>query len=105
MVSYRTLIMYTLLDAIFIPFFLIQLSSSTFNVIDRSHNEDMRIEYMINKDLVLNGGRIISSLVLITMLTVFKNSSMLKFYLLFIGFAPIASGFFLSKLRRVLEGK
>jgi YQGE family putative transporter len=105
MVSYKTLIMYTLLDTIFIPFFIIQLSSSTFNVINRSHDEDMRIEYMINKDLMLNGGRIISSLVLITMLTVFKNTSVLKFYLLFIGFAPLASGFFLSKLRRVLEGK
>ena len=103
-ISYSTLLTYIVMDAFFLPFFIIQLSSSTFNVIDRAHEEDMRIEYMINKDIALNGGRVISSLILIILLTVFKNLSILKAYLVFIGLAPIMSGYFLGKLKRVLAG-
>lgn len=103
-ISHNTLFTYITMDAFFLPFFTIQLSSSTFNVINRAHEENMRIEYMINKDLMLNSGRVISLIILITLLTVFKNPSILKFYLVFIGLAPIVSGYFLRKLKRVLEG-
>jgi Major Facilitator Superfamily. len=103
-ISHNTLLTYVMMDALFLPFFTIQLSSSTFNVINRAHEENMRIEYMINKDLMLNTGRIISLIILITLLATFRNFSILKFYLVFIGLAPIASGYFLRKLKRVLEG-
>lgn len=103
-ISHSTLLTYIIMDAFFLPFFIIQLSSSTFNVINRAHEENMRIEYMINKDLMLNTGRIISLIILITLLTTFENFSILKFYLVFIGVAPIASGYFLRKLKRVLQG-
>ena len=104
-VVYGTLVFYIMMDAFLLPFFLIQLNSATFNVIDRNHEEDMRIEYIINKDLVLNGGRIISVLILITLLSLFKAARTLKFYLLFLGVVPIVSGYFLGKLRGVFEGK
>lgn len=103
-VMYSTLMLYVLLDAFFLPFFLIQMSSSAFNVISRAHDEDMRVEYMINKDIALNVGRIISAAILIVLLNIFKNSSVLKFYLVFIGFAPIVAGFFLRQLKEVLGG-
>lgn len=103
-ISYSTLISYVVMDAFFIPFFIIQLSSSTYNVIDRAHEEDMRIEYMINKDIALNCGRVISSLILIILLATFKNLSILKTYLVFIGLAPVISGYFLRKLKGVLAG-
>jgi YQGE family putative transporter len=35
-VNYSTIFLYTIMDAFFLPFFLIQLSSSTFNVINRA---------------------------------------------------------------------
>lgn len=104
-VSYSTLVLYTILDSFFIPFFVIQLSSSAFNVIDRVHEEDMRIEYMINKDLAINSGRVLSSIILLVLLMNFKDAMVIKVYLLFIGTAPIVSGYFVSRLRRVLEGK
>ena len=104
-VIFGTLVFYIIMDAFFLPFFLIQLNSATFNVIDRNHEGDMRIEYMINKDLVLNGGRIISVLILIALLSLFKTSSTLKIYLLFLGLVPIISGYFLGRLRGVFEGK
>ena len=103
-VTYGTLLLLVMLDAVFLPFFIIQLSSSTFNVINRAHDEDMRIEYMINKDIAINCGRIISALILISLLYIFKDTSILKVYLFFIGLAPVAAGFFLRKLKAVLEG-
>jgi len=105
-VTYSSLLIFAIVDAFFLPFFLIQLSSSTFNVISREHEEGMRVEYMINKDIVINGGRIVSSIILLILLISFKTTSIsiLKGYLLFIGVAPIISGYFLSKLTSVLEG-
>lgn len=103
-IEYKTLLIYTVADAFFLPFFIIQLSSSTFNVINKAHEEDMRIEYMINKDIALNLGRVISGVILILLLTIFKNTSILRFYLIFIALSPIVSGYFLRKLSRVLEG-
>lgn len=105
-VTYSTLLIFAIVDAFFLPFFLIQLSSSTFNVITREHEEGMRVEYMINKDIVINGGRIVSSIILLVLLISFKTTSIsiLKIYLLFIGVAPIISGYFLSKLTLILEG-
>lgn len=103
-VTYTTLLIYVVMDAFFLPFFLIQLSSSTFNVINRAHDEDMRIEYMINKDIAINSGRSISAIILIVLLSVFKNTSILRVYLLFIGLAPVAAGYFLTRLKHVLDG-
>lgn len=103
-VTYGTLLFYVLVDAFFLPFFMIQLSSSTFNVISREHEENMRIEYMINKDISLNIGRITSSIILLILLLTFNDLSALKAYLVFIGLGPVLSGVFLRRLRRVLEG-
>jgi len=104
-VAYGSLVFYIMMDAFFLPFFLIQLNSATFNVIDRNRENNMRIEYMINKDIVLNGGRITSVLILIALLTLFRPPGVLRGYLLFLGLVPLASGYFLGKLRKVLEGK
>lgn len=97
-VVYGTLVFYIIMDAFFLPFFLIQLNSASFNVIDRNDEKDMRIEYMINKDLVLNGGRAVSVLILLALLTLFKSNGALRFYLLFLGLVPIVSGYSLGRL-------
>lgn len=97
-VNLSTLIFYVVMDAFFLPFFIIQQNSSTFNVIDLAHEEDMRIEYIINKDIALNGGRIISSIILIIFLYFFDHLSILKIYLAFIGVAPLVSAYYLRKV-------
>lgn len=104
-VNYNTIFLYTVMDAFFLPFFLIQLSSSTFNVINRAHEEDMRIEYMINKDYVLNSGRVISAIVLLILLNAFKEANILRYYLIFIGAAPVLAAYHLAKLKKVLGGE
>jgi YQGE family putative transporter len=89
------------MDAFFLPFYIVQLTSATFNVINQAHEEKLRIEYMINRDIVLNSGRIISTGILIFMLVVFKNSFALKFYLLFMGAASLIAGSILKKLNYI----
>ncbi len=95
----RMLLLYVVLDALFLPFFIIQLSSSTFNVIDKAHENDMRVEYMINKDIAINTGRIISSIILLILLTTSEGLSSLKIYLAFIGLMPIIAAYFLRRLK------
>ncbi|MPN33715.1 hypothetical protein SDC9_181206 [bioreactor metagenome] len=96
--------MYVVVNAFFLPFFMIQWSSSTFNVVNRVHEENMRIEYMINRDIALNSGRAVSAILLLILLTKFNDISILKFYLVVISLAPLVSGYFLRKLKKVLEG-
>jgi YQGE family putative transporter len=101
-INFYTLFMYAIIDSFCLPFFLIQLTSSTFNVIDRKQDEQSRIEYMINRDIVLNGGRAISVSILILLLVIFKNMSILKFYLIFLGIMPLIAGYILRKIKGVL---
>ncbi|GFZ33509.1 hypothetical protein CSC2_40350 [Clostridium zeae] len=104
-ISYITLLIYIVMDSFFLPFFMIQLSSTTFNVIDKSHEGDLRVEYMINKDIVLNLGRIISTIILVALLSMFKHYNVLNIYLIIIGTTPLISGYFLSRLKNILDGK
>lgn len=101
-VTYGTLLLYTLLEAFFLPFFMIQFSSATFNVINKSHEEKLRIEYIINKELVLNLGRLISGSILLILLITINNTRVLNYFLVFIGAAPLASSFFIARLKNVL---
>lgn len=103
-VEYSTLLFYVALDAMVLPFFLIQLGSSTFNAISRAHEENLRIEYMINKDIALNTGRIISSLILLIVVSVWDNASLLQGFLFFIALMPMAAGLLLSRLKKLLSG-
>lgn len=103
-INLTTLSIYVILNSFLLPFFVIQWSSSAFNVIDRVHEKNMRIEYLINRDIVLNSGRAVSAIILLILLVKFKDVSVLKFYLLFISIAPSISGYFLGKLKGVLEG-
>ncbi|SHH81151.1 MFS transporter [Clostridium grantii] len=97
-VSKFMLMIYVVMDAFFLPFFIIQQNSSTFNLIDKSHNSELRMEYIINKDIYLNLGRIISSTILLIVLMIFKDFEILKAYLFFIALSPIVAGYYLRKI-------
>lgn len=97
-IGYTTLLTYIIMDAIFAPFFLIPMSSASFNVISEYHEENLRIEYVINKEIVLNLGRIVSTLVLIGLLVFIKQTNILNYFLLFLGSTQIVSVFFLRQM-------
>jgi YQGE family putative transporter len=65
----------------------------------------MRIEYMINRDIMLNSGRIVSAGILLILLNISAELSVLQGYLIFIGLAPAVSGYFLGMLKKVLLGE
>jgi MFS transporter, YQGE family, putative transporter len=98
-IGFGTLLLYIVLDAVSTPFFIVPFSSAGFNVIDRNHEEDLRIEYVINKEIVLNAGRIVSIVVLILLLSLMKSPRLLNWFLLVIGSAQLFSLFFLRKMK------
>lgn len=98
-ISFGALLFYIFVDAAFAPFFLVPFSSSSFNIISMQHEEDLRVEYIINKEVMLNSGRIVSIVILIGLLSFVKYEKILNYYLLFIGFAQLVSFFFIRKLK------
>ena len=84
-IGYTTLLIFIVIESIASPFFITPMASATFNVINEYHEESLRAEYIINKEIVLNLGRIISTLVLIILLALVKQVHVLNFYLLFLG--------------------
>lgn len=100
--SYISMFLYSVVDAFCLPFFMIQLYSSTFNVIDVLDDEDNRVEYMVSRDFMLNGARAASVCLLIGLLVLFKEVNAIKIYLIFLGAVPILSGYFLKKLQKII---
>ncbi|HEY5562962.1 MAG TPA: MFS transporter [Clostridiaceae bacterium] len=101
-ISYLTLLLYVVIDAFFIPFFIIQLSSVSFNWIEMSGQMENRIEYIISKEIALNLGRITSDISLFILIYFFTNTRVINYFMLFIGFAPIVAAIFIGKLKKVL---
>lgn len=98
-IGYTSLLVFTVLDAMFAPFFLTPLNSASFNVITEYHEENLRAEYVINKEIILNIGRIISTILLILLLKTVKQAYVLNYFLLFLGSMQIISLFFLRKMK------
>lgn len=98
-IGYTSLLAFTILEATFAPFFTIPMASASFNVINEYHEENLRAEYLINKEIVLNMGRIVSTLVLIALLVFVKQTYVLNYFLLFLGSTQLISVFFLRKMR------
>lgn len=98
-ISYTTLFVYMILDALFLPFFIVPVASASFNILSRSHEEKMRTEYMINREFALNAGRIVSTSLLIVILTFVKSKRVLNYFLFFIGSAQLVALYFLKKIK------
>lgn len=98
-ISYGSLILYMIMDAAFVPFFLVPLASASFNIISTQHEEDLRVEYIINKEIMLNSGRIVSISILLALLSFYANADSLNYFLFFIGFAQLVSLIFLRRLK------
>ncbi|MPN38227.1 hypothetical protein SDC9_185751 [bioreactor metagenome] len=96
-ISFTTILIYTILSAFFIPFFWIPVSSASFNVLTLTHEENMRTEYIINRDIALNIGRTTSTVILIILLLYFKHEKVINYFLLFVGSIQFIALYFLKK--------
>ncbi len=97
-ISYTTLLVYIILEGIFIPFFLVPVMSASFNVINSNHEEGLRVEYIINKEIALNLGRAVSTSILILLLMFIKGDKALNYFLLFIGSMQFVALYFLRRV-------
>jgi len=98
-INYFTLLLFIVLDAAFVPFFITPLTSASFNVINGNHEENLRVEYVINKEIVLNSGRIASTLILIFLLTIIKAGRSINYFLLFVGCTQFISLYFARNMK------
>lgn len=79
-----TLIIFTLLNSFFAPFFNVPFNSASYNILDKTKKSEERIEFIIYKEAALNTGRILGIITFI----LFVNSGLtynLKYLLLIIG--------------------
>ncbi len=98
-IRYGTLMLYMIMESASLPFFLVPFSSASFNIISLQHQDDLRLEYIINKEIVVNLGRIMSLSVLIGLLWFFKYDRSLNYFLLIIGCTQLIALYFLRKMK------
>ncbi|WP_099187313.1 MFS transporter [Tepidibacter mesophilus] len=98
-INYSSILFFIILDAMSVPFFYVPMTSATFNVLAQHHEDNMRIEYIISRDIALNTGRILCTTLLMILLTFIKNDRVLNYFLLFIGSGQLIALYFLRKIK------
>jgi MFS transporter, YQGE family, putative transporter len=98
-VSYPRLILYAITIAIAYPLLLVPYSSLTFDVIGRSwKSAEMRIEYIVVRELFLNGGRIVSILSFLAAVTFFEEKTGIPILMLILGAGHSIIYFFIRRI-------
>jgi YQGE family putative transporter len=98
-VSYPRLILYAVTIAIAYPLLLVPYSSLTFDVIGRSwKSAEMRIEYIVVRELFLNGGRIVSILTFLAAITFFEEKTGIAILMLILGAGHFIIYFFVRRI-------
>ncbi|MEK3890727.1 MFS transporter [Bacillus sp. FSL K6-3431] len=99
-ITYPKLLVYGVLIGIAYPLMLVPYTSITYDVIGKSWRAaEMRIEYIVVRELFLNMGRIISVLAFIFAITFFKASSSIPIFLLVVGIGHTIAAFMLTKVQ------
>lgn len=89
-INLQTLIIFTVINSFFYPFFTVPFSAAGYNLIDSSNKAEERIEYIIYKELALNAGRIIGIIAFIFFVSNKTSLSSLKYLLVIIGSVQLA---------------
>jgi YQGE family putative transporter len=81
--SYRSLLGYGIITALFTPLFAVPFGARSFHVIDEAHERYER-EYIVEREVVLNGGRVASIVSFLAAYQLFVKE-WIPFYLLIVG--------------------
>ncbi len=85
-VTYARLLIYAATIAVAYPILLVPYVSTTYDVIGQGWKAaDMRVEYIVVRELFLNFGRIVSILLFIISITAFNEDKSIPILLLFLG--------------------
>lgn len=89
--TFTNLIYYAILTAIAYPILVVPYVSMTYDVIGSGWKAaEMRIEYIVVKELFYNAGRIISIMLFLTSITLFEQKDGIRFLLLILGLGHLA---------------
>ncbi|MCG8638660.1 MAG: hypothetical protein MI862_02935, partial [Desulfobacterales bacterium] len=94
------MLIFGILTGLFDPFFDIPFESFSFKVIEKdASNEDLRIEYIVARELPLNVGRMASILLFYLLIGAKIGTADLRAYLIFLIPAPIVISILLKGIR------
>lgn len=97
-VNYWTLLVFGIGTALFIPLYTVPITSVGFDVIGRdSESAKHRVEYVVLRELGLNGGRLLGTLVFIGVVAATSSPLALNFLLLGIGSSPLLAWLFIRR--------
>ncbi|MDQ0213883.1 YQGE family putative transporter [Oikeobacillus pervagus] len=99
-VTYMRLLIYAVVIAIAYPFLLVPYLSMTYDVIGRGWKaSEMRIEYIVVRELFTNLGRIVSVFIFILAITFFNEEKSIPVLLLLLGAGHSIIYFFIRKVK------
>lgn len=103
-VNYTTLLIFGAGIALFIPLYTIPMTSSVFDIIGQDEESaKLRVEYVVLRELGLNAGRIMGTLLFIGVISWSTKPLVINFLLLFIGSSPVLAWFFMRKLANLAK--
>ncbi|MEJ6951621.1 hypothetical protein [Natronospora cellulosivora (SeqCode)] len=83
-ISLITILIFTLINSFFAPFFNVPFNAATYNVLDKTGKSEQRIEFIIYKELALNTGRILGIIAFIFLAHSPEAQANLRYILLLI---------------------
>ncbi|CAM3808349.1 MFS transporter [Mesobacillus zeae] len=97
--TYSRLLLYAAVIAVGYPLLLVPYMSLTYDVIGRGRNAaDMRIEYIVVRELFLNSGRIISILLFLASVLLFNQEESIPILLLILGSGHAVIYYFIRQI-------
>lgn len=99
--NYGTLLLFGIGTALFFPLFSLPMTSSVFDLIGKDQaSADLRVEYVVLREVGLNAGRLFGTVVFMIVVSWSRNAQVLNALLLFIGSFPIIAWWFMRPLLR-----
>lgn len=93
------LLCYAAVAGIFFPLFYVPYISLTYDVIGKSWNAgEMRIEYIVVREIFLNGGRVLSILVFLLAILLIRPETGIPYILLMVGGGHLLVYFFIKNI-------
>lgn len=97
--TYVKLLIYAAVIAVAYPILLVPYLSMTYDVIGRGWKAaEMRVEYIVVRELFLNFGRIVSILAFLTAITLFDPEKSIPILLIIVGAGHSVIYFFIRKI-------
>jgi YQGE family putative transporter len=94
--NYATLLVFGISTALFMPLFTIPITSVVFDMIGKNEQSaEKRVEYIVLRELALNMGRMLGTIIFIGVITWSKQPLVINFLLLGIGSFPLLTWFYM----------